>query len=242
MPQFTRPASGLFINQGRYVEGAVAVPFVPTTVPGLTAWYDASQLVGLVDDDPVLSFTDATGNGHHATPADVPGRPTYKTGVQNGLPAVRFDGSYNFVAATFTLPQPATVFIVARYAATNKSNKMMIDGIPAYSNCVYLSSATGISSYANGLGLTITTTPLDWHIYTSILDGASSALRADEDSPATGGLGAGSPGGITIGQASTIDGSNFPGDIGEILVFSAAVSGANQALMKAYLKAKWATP
>ena len=73
------------------------VPRRPTLAPDMVAipraWFDANELTGLSDDDPVASWPDLSGHGNDAAHATGSKKPTYKTGVANGLPAVWFDGT-----------------------------------------------------------------------------------------------------------------------------------------------------
>lgn len=64
----------------------------PDSISGLKAWYAADQIGGLIDNDPVGTWSDLSGNGHDVSNTGT-ARPTYKTGIQNGLPVVRFDGT-----------------------------------------------------------------------------------------------------------------------------------------------------
>lgn len=59
-------------------------------IPGLALWLSSGAITGLVDGDPVASWTDLSGNGLHATQGTGSKRPTYKTGILNGRPAVQF--------------------------------------------------------------------------------------------------------------------------------------------------------
>jgi hypothetical protein len=90
--------------------GGVAVtPFVPTDVPGLVLWLDASDISTLFQDvlytvpvvadgNSIAGFQDKSGNVNHMTQAVVANRPTYKVGIQNALPIVRFDGTNDYLA------------------------------------------------------------------------------------------------------------------------------------------------
>lgn len=61
----------------------------------LRAWYKADALA-LADNAAVNSFTDSSGNSRHAIPGGASATaPTYKTGIINGLPAIRFNGTNN---------------------------------------------------------------------------------------------------------------------------------------------------
>ena len=67
----------------------VTPPFLPSDLTGLMLWYDASQ-ESFSDNDPVGTWTDWSGNGSHATQATTGSKPTFKTNIINGKPALYF--------------------------------------------------------------------------------------------------------------------------------------------------------
>lgn len=81
-------------------------PVAPNEVAGLALWFDASQLEGLDNDDPVSTWPDLSGNGRDAE-AGMGEEPIYKTNVQNGLPALAFDTN---VPQYFDVPGAVSVF------------------------------------------------------------------------------------------------------------------------------------
>ena len=92
----------------------------PGGVTGLALWLDASQLTGLSDGNTVDTWTDMSGVGNHAT--KTAGAPTYKTGVLNGQPVIRFNDASAFTTANLSsqFPSAATVFIVTTINNDNK--------------------------------------------------------------------------------------------------------------------------
>lgn len=219
--------------------------FSPSDVAGLVAWWDASALTGLSDGDPISSFTDLSGGGFHATAALSSHRPTYKTGIQNGLPVARFDGSDDFMTAS--LPTVAT------------------DNITQFTLAKYTSGASGVPIYVgngggNGWGLALKTGTdtkvgwlrggIAWHDSTV---GSSTAWRLLVGRRAAGTFNlyveGGSPVLTTTGAPNTpTDSVNFAGhtegalsafDLGVGLIYAAALSDANVNLIGAYLCTKW---
>ena len=65
---------------------------------GATVVLDARRITGLNDGDAVSTWSDASGIGNHFF-ATGTGRPTYKVGIQGGLPVLRFDGADDFLNA-----------------------------------------------------------------------------------------------------------------------------------------------
>lgn len=78
---------GIDLGSGAGGGGASGTPIL---------WMKADSL-SLNDGDPVSSWVSSEGNSRNLTAADAK-RPTFKTSIQNSLPAVRFNGS-NFIQA-----------------------------------------------------------------------------------------------------------------------------------------------
>lgn len=90
------------MKRSQYILGILAVhltifSFGQDTGPGgvgtssnLQIWLDASQL-GLINGDPVGTWSDASGNTNNATGLGA-ARPTYLSSGLNGMPSVSFDG------------------------------------------------------------------------------------------------------------------------------------------------------
>lgn len=106
------------------------VPFTPTSVTGLAAWWDASDASTLYDatsggslvavDGAVARWNDKSGNARHATQATSGNRPLRKAAVQNGLGILRFDGTDFFDSADFadlTTGNAVTIFAVVKSSA-----------------------------------------------------------------------------------------------------------------------------
>ena len=101
------------------------LPALPVTDPIL--WLDATKITGLLNNDPVAQWDDASMNANHVTAAGV-ARPTYVTNAWTGLPAVQFDGLTDVmnrttlngvsgqtglsIVSTFRLPSDASAFRV----------------------------------------------------------------------------------------------------------------------------------
>lgn len=64
--------------------------------PQNVIWFAADNL-SLSDTDPVSAWSDLSGNGNDASQPTATNQPTYQTGEINGLPAVVFDGSNDFM-------------------------------------------------------------------------------------------------------------------------------------------------
>lgn len=76
-------------GRGILLGQAAPTAFAMTDIAGCLCWVKADQIGGLSDGDPVSTWSDQSGNSNDLTRAGS-NRPTYKTGIQNGLPIVRF--------------------------------------------------------------------------------------------------------------------------------------------------------
>jgi hypothetical protein len=92
---------------------------VPTDIAGLETWLRADAITGKVDGDPLSQWDDSSGNANHAAQVTGANQPLYKTGILNGLPVVRFDGTDDFmtVAGITNNTATRTLFLVARRVA-----------------------------------------------------------------------------------------------------------------------------
>ncbi|KKL51438.1 hypothetical protein LCGC14_2295500, partial [marine sediment metagenome] len=109
---------------------------------------DAGSLAGdgLGDNDPVNLWTDQSGKGHNAWPADAINAPLYveSSAGLNGQPAVRFDGlddglELGDLSANF--PTAATLFIVA--TINNDSAYNLFDTFKTDGNVVLVNNVDG---------------------------------------------------------------------------------------------------
>lgn len=99
----------------------------PDAISGLQMWLDAEAITGLVDNDPVATWTDQSGVGNDATQGTAGNRPIYKTNILNGKPVVRFDNSNDGMTTTLTLANPYTIIYVGNFNNAD-ANRRAIQG------------------------------------------------------------------------------------------------------------------
>lgn len=105
----------------------LATGFDPRRIAGLASWYDASDLTTLAqnsdgttpatsENDPVGYVRDKGPNGYHMTQSVNNDRPLLDLSAQNGLPALRFDGSNDCLtsATGYLAGLISTIFLVAQ--------------------------------------------------------------------------------------------------------------------------------
>ena len=198
----------------------------PDQLSGMQLWLKADAITGLNDGDLVSSWNDSSGNNNNATQANNTLEPIYKTGVINGYPTVRFDGSNDKLAVSGTITH-GTILTVGKHAGSNQvfaevgggtiSSHRGLYGTACPTYCTYEQYYSNSLSISNGGG-----GPLNSF---SILTGQSPTTPLISTSFA---LGQGTP-----------SYAYLAGDVAEMLIYDSSLSTANRQSVEAYLQAKY---
>lgn len=228
-----RSAVGLALGSG--VAGGAAA-FSPLDLSPLF-WVAADQIAGLSDGDPVGTWLDLSGNDYHET-ASGGDRPTYKTGIRNGLPVVRFNGSNYMKTATANpaTSQPTTVFVVTNGPSVSGA---VFDSNTAAAHLMDSGGGTQLRIYAGGAVQRLYTRDEQWHIHTARYHGASAFIRSDGRRHTIGNVGAGALAGVTLGSWGSGVYAKTTSDIAEVIVYGSALSLADMVKVELWLAAKW---
>jgi hypothetical protein len=215
--------------------------FEPRDIPGCQLWVDASQISGLVNNDPVGRWDDLTGLGHHLTQATASKKPTYITNYQNGLPFVIFDGvDDNLKSNAFTLNQPEYIVAVLQQNGWT-FGKVLWDGFTKDTMDLHQSPTGSTNSlrlyagtFANGDVIPLNTTKIVGALY----NGGSSSFTTNNILKNTGDVGLGNAGGLTLAESA---GTGFNGkcSFGEILIYNRNPTDAEKLKIHRYLANKW---
>jgi hypothetical protein len=227
-----------------------AVSFTPANISSLAAWYKAdaglyqertgasATTLAVAGDDPVGTWLDQSGNARHLKATSDGVRPLLKLAIQNGRQIVRFDGTDDHLKAdAFTLNQPEHFFIVGK--PTNGSvwwdgnvNGSMrgwflngVDRLLLYAG----SNGPEIASWVNGA----------WSIISGQYNGANSYIRRNAAASITGNPGAVNGGGFVL---CATPGGTAPTacDVAEVIIYSSAISVAEETRVRNYLNKRWA--
>lgn len=158
----------------------------------------------------VVTIYDQSGNARNWTQGTAASQPqivssgTIFTGA-NGKPECRFDGSNDrLVASTWSLVTPTTSFSVIRQISW-VSGRYMLDGTTVNNMVVIQRTSTPRiaaftpSTFIDNNDLAVGTTA----ILACVYDGASSIVKVNNNTSATGTLPSGSPGGSVIGSSGS---------------------------------------
>ena len=186
--------------------------FDPLTIPGLQAWWDASNAASrwqdvsgttpaAADSDPVGRLDDLTGNGHHLLVhgSENARRPLYKAALAAGA-GLLFDG-VNDVLTTGSVPawtQPIQVLLVYR-GVSHVAGTYVASGEGIVTYEVRTTPATLIYAGSN-LSHASTAGYPDPALVTYAMAGVASYIRVDGVEVVAGDGGAGyNPSGLSIG-------------------------------------------
>lgn len=239
--------------------------FSPTRLANLALWLDAANSASItLNGSTVSAWADMSGNDRTLSQSVANNQPTYSTGSQNGRNTLSFNGSTNFLRGPWPLTLTAqSVFAVVSMTSTNNWGRpftqtttgdatatgtmnadFAITGhyIPLLRN----SNTQAFGSYnGGGLRASVNFTYSTWGVWSSIHTGSQISSRLDNGTASTY-----STATFNTTFHSCMVGANMGpavnqflgGNIGEILVYSRAVTDAERNAISAYLKAKWATP
>ena len=239
----------------------------------MDTWYDATTSANFGPTNPtngtyLTSWVDkATVASHDANASGNTGvKPRYQTNIQNGLPAVYFDGVNDlFTVNPLTTIQSLsgyTYFIVLKtnqtavnqFVSVMKSNSAEIKELFLANQ----SSKWNIGA-AGGLASSPATVDTNFHVFTTVFDGTqtnanqalqnAARLKMNIDTVAqtltfTANVGSTSNANTTYLYLGTDTSSNndFDGYIGELLIYNRTLSASEISQTETYLKNKWATP
>lgn len=203
-------------------------PFTPKSIPGLQLWLRADKgtfqdsaktTAATSDADVIGAWADFSGNGRDVLQATTTKKPTLRLNVQNGRPVIRFDGTDDFLRASYSnIVQPYVRFVVVKSGGAH--SRHIINSASSNNAALFTHLVTEIhfTSFAGTL-LVGSVIDLNWHILSAIFNEASSSIRTD-GAATLGNAGDNvMVGGTTIG-ASNVGSFTLDGDIAEVLDYT----------------------
>lgn len=251
--------SALLLSGESWPQGGSVLP----VTSGLKLHLKADAITGVADGGAVATWPDSSGNAFDATEAT--NQPTYKTGIVNGRPIVRFDGTDDrlIIATGFNATTKAvsgiTVIGVYKTAVSDATRRVL--GIQQGTGTL-LRHAFGITSSSEGLAnanpvdagtavaaassgdavpvgrVVIQSSVADYAAALSIwINGIAGQSLAI---PGTPGLSSATDSlGAAVGFNGGISSQFFNGDIAEIVVYNRALTSAERLQVEGYLATKY---
>jgi hypothetical protein len=226
--------------------------FDPTSIAGLELWLDASDSSTLFDATSggslpgdggnVKRWEDKSGNGRHATEATNP--PIRSVGLENGLDALVFDNTNDFLAtAAFNTSDEMTFFLVTKPGAAPPDYARLVEqggnngwnihtwGATYTTHGIHTGSPTGLAFSTARQLITIYATGSPTRTTSIARDGGSDVTSTSTNFPSAslaffvnrfGG------GGFHHGQNAC-----------EMLLYNSALGTPDREAVEAYLMTKW---
>jgi hypothetical protein len=220
----------------RLLRPRAAGGFNPRTIANLAGWWDFNDAATVTVATGISAVTDKSGNGRTLNQSSVNNRPAWTANSINGKYAAVFDGTNDALTASFTLAQPVTAFLVAKYdSGANTGVATMMDGATGNTMRVYRSASNALSIFAGANLASSATTPESWSVWEPTFDGSSSSLRANGSSLVAGNAGTATPGGIYLGVFG--NGSSNPGpvSVAAVLLYARALSASERSSVRKWL-------
>lgn len=226
--------------------GAAPSSVQPSDFAGLSAWWKADAITGLADGGAVSTWNDSSGNGNNAGGSG-DARPLYRTNQVNGLPAVDFDGTDDWLNASSapTHGNEQTLLAVVRLDAIG--SLMMIRGAVGGGG-ISMDVATtgalglGISAQAHTVVSGTTMTTGTWYILTGSVSASNDWMRARVNGSQTQAAWTGTATtarGTRISNDTVNAAGKLNGQIAELISYQALRSDAEILALEDYLATKY---
>jgi hypothetical protein len=152
----------------------------------------------------VYTWYDQSGNNNNAVQSTNANQPQIVSSgsviLENGLPAVQFDGSNDYITKAFTLTNPVSHFVVGQ----GDFAKFIIDGYGSGNlNSLFFDSLNSVRLYNLG-GIYQTYTHGTQAVFSSISNASSSSLAVNGNN-ATGNIGTQNMNGVTMGTVGNLN-------------------------------------
>lgn len=200
------------------------------------------------NNDAVKTWQDQTANGNDQVQATVADQPTFKTNAQNGLPAILFNGTSDYLQRNFGVSQaaPYTIFVVFQYQVVPASAYAMFLGSGSAADVLEVgaNNAAVAGFYVSCDGATSHNlnynVDAEWHVLMVNCNGATSNVQMDGGAEAAFNFTATSNlNGLAVGGSSqhlTLLANVY---IGELAVFAGTPSAGDIAALMQGLGQKW---
>jgi hypothetical protein len=245
-----------FFNNSSVASGTFQLDPLSQPLPrnGLVLWLRGDNGITLGSGTKITNWADSSGSGNTASQSTSSKEPTIVTGAINGLSAVAFNGTSDFLnipSGMSNFSSGASIFAVVDPTSVTAGARILDFGNGTTSDNIYLDlpSSTGASlyTYAGSSGTSVTSssaiTTGQYQLLEAIDNGSGTATIYTNGIYGAQNTSMNTMNNLTradcfIGQASGT-GSFFKGNIAELIVFNRGVTATEQATIEGYLSSKY---
>jgi len=212
-------------------------------------WLKADDLSGMADGTQISSWSDQSGNSHHATQATSSYQPTVQLNEINGLPVVQLDGSDDNLDDNHSYTA-RTMYGVFRISSTLQQSSMLGQFWGSYGEAVHIAMD---ARSGNLRGFSFDAAPINTNRGRIALDGGSyGSFAYNSNSPswsydqahhmavefeADRSLTRQVIG--TLVPNFSVGGHQYGGDVAEVIVYNVVHNDAERSIIQNYLAAKY---
>lgn len=198
------------------------------------AQWEADAITGLSDTDNVTEWKDSSGQGQRAFAGAT--IPTYRTNVQNSLPAVRFGSTSTaeMLTEAMCFTAPFTIYIVYSYRSPTAANRRAIQGSQNWLLGPYQNTHQG---YGGSFSVGPAVVENVFAVAAMTYDGTNQHYVNNVTEDAAGVT---APGVIGFGAAGSAGSEPLNGDILEVIIEHRVDDSTQRTAIYDYLFAKYA--
>jgi hypothetical protein len=213
----------------------VASGFNLKSIAGLEMWMDGSDSTTMTFNGGAVSeWRDKSGKGVKFVQPIALNQPAFTASARNGRSGIFFanGGILAGVGNGFSFAQPTT-WVLAFQAPTTSGTWSLYDGDTARQH-IFGNASTELRMFAGSAPVVATIVQSQWYVAAFIYNGASSTYRVSTLTAGTANAGAAA---ITAPRIGANNG--LRGDLGELAMFSKALSDTEATAVLKYLSKKW---
>lgn len=239
-----------------------AAGFVPSQIGGLTLWLKADSGITKDGSNLVSNWNDQSGNNNHFTQTTGTAKPLFTANAKNGLPAIVFDGTSDYMAsAAFTLGTFSLFAVASRkwqvpaYAGLFRHDLTATSGQGLFTTSSAVYGWNSAEFVVSGNGFQDTQSPRaigpygaltndTYHIISTGCGASGTFLKLDRTSVArttTNATITATSATAAIGtDAAALNADWWDGGIAELLIYNSVLSAGDITKVETYLSNKWA--
>jgi len=221
---------------------------LPSSITGLESWYQATSITGISNGGNVAAWADSSSGGHNLSQGTTGDQPIYESSDIGGQPAVRFNGSTDYLSGTASGFTNASTVLSVETVRASQTGGTYEYGINSGVNTGISLLPWGGTMYARSSG--IGAGDITWaysspatNLITQEYNGGSNTGQAWQDSVSKGTVSTSSTynnsiNTVTVGELSP--GSYpEPTDLGELIAYNVALTTSQRQGVEGYLANKY---